>query len=314
MKIVFFGTPPFSAHILEYLIEKEQNVVAVVTRPDRPQGRSKKLISSAVKTLAAEKYPNLPLFQPEKASTDTFASTLKSFEPDVFVVVAYGEIIKTNLLEIPTKLPINIHASLLPKYRGAAPIQRAIMNGEKESGVTIMEMVLKMDAGAMLEIVETPIDEDTTFGDLEEKLCKLSGPALMKVLEKISFGTLEKIPQNHEAATSAPKITLEDRVIHWDQSAEKIHNQIRGLSPFPGAFCFVEVQGETKRLGIKRTKKILDNSGKPGETLSFQKKEWIVACGQGALSLLEIQLEGKNLLPIEDFLRGTLAAPLIKIA
>ena len=314
MRIVFFGTPPFSAHILEYLIEKGQHVVAVVTRPDRPQGRSKKLVPSAVKALVEEKYPHMPLFQPEKASTDTFARTLRDFEPDVFVVVAYGEIIKTNLLEIPTKLPINIHASLLPKYRGAAPIQRAIMNGEKESGVTIMEMVLKMDAGDMLEVAKTPIDEDTTFGDLEERLCKLSGPALMKVLEKISLGTLEKTPQNHEEATLAPKISLEDRLIHWTQSAENIHNQVRGLSPFPGAFCFVEVHGETKRLGIKRTKKILDRSGKPGGTLSFDKKEWIVACGQGALSLLEIQLEGKNLLSIEDFLRGISSPPSIKIS
>ncbi len=304
MRIIFFGTPPFAAHILDLLIQEGHQVVAVVTRPDRQRGRRQKLLPSAVKALVQEKWPKLPILQPEKASTEEFATVLKELKPDVFVVVAYGEIIKTNLLEIPTKMCVNIHASLLPKYRGAAPIQRVIMNGERESGVTIMEMVLKMDAGDILEMVKVPISEEMNFGELEEVLCKASGPPLLNVLKKIELGTVQKKPQNHEEVTFAAKISLEDRVIDWEKSSLELHNQIRGLSPSPGAFCFVEIGGERKRLGVKKTAKHSHASGKPGETLSYTKKEWVVACGEGALSLLEVQIEGKKALPIEDFIRG----------
>jgi methionyl-tRNA formyltransferase len=310
LRVVFFGTPPFSAYILEKLIEHEVNIVGVVTRPDRPQGRSKQLLPSAVKSLVQENWPKLPLFQPEKASTEIFAEVLKDLRPDLFIVVAYGEIIKKNLLDIPTILPINVHASLLPKYRGAAPIQRAIMNGEKETGITIMEMVLEMDAGDMLHVAKTPIAEDMTFDELEEKLCHLSVPALLKVLEKIELGTLIKTPQDASQATFAPKITSEDRVLDWSKRAEEIHNQVRALSPFPGAFAFVE---EGMRLGIKRTQKVLDASGQPGQTLIYDKSGWVVACGIGAVSLLEVQMEGKKVLAFEEFFRGNPHPPKIKI-
>lgn len=313
MKIVFFGTPPFSAQILEFLIQHDQEILAVVTRPDRPKGRSQKMQSSAVKTLCEEKYPRLPLFQPEKASDEAFAATLRALEPDVFVVVAYGEIIKQNLLDIPKKLPINIHASILPKFRGAAPIQRAIMEGETETGITIMEMVLKMDAGAMLEVAKTEIGEDMTLEELEGTLCKLAGPALLHVLEKVESGTLQKIEQDESQVTFAQKISLEDRIIDWKKSCHEIHNQIRGLSPFPGAFCFIEQNGQLKRLGIKRAQKSPDLSGMAGETIAYGNGEWVVGCGKGALSLLDLQMEGKKILDIESFLRGQLAPPTLKI-
>lgn len=309
MKIVFFGTPPISAHILEYLIQQGQQVVAVVTRPDRPKGRSQKMQPSAVKALCQEKYPALPLFQPEKASSDSFADQLRFYEPDVFVVVAYGEIIKQNLLDIPSLMPINIHASLLPKYRGAAPMQRALMDGVEETGVTIMEMVLKMDAGPMLEVAKVPVDEEMNLEQLEGALCNVSGPALLKALSKLENGTLEREFQNETDATFAPKISLDDRIIDWSNSCDRIHNQVRGLSPFPGAFCMVEVNGEKKRLGIKKTKKRPDMMGAPGEMLSYCKDEWVVACGKGALSLVEIQMEGKKLLPIQTFFQGVQVAP-----
>lgn len=313
MKIIFFGTPIFAAYILDYLLDHGQEIVGIVTRPDKPQGRSKRLVPSAVKTLAQKKCPQIPLLQPEKASTDEIATKLKALRPDVFVVAAYGEIIKTNLLEIPSKMCVNVHPSLLPKYRGATPIQSAIMNGDTETGVTIMEMVLKMDAGDILEVVKTPIPEEMTFGELEEILWELSGPALLKVLEKIALGAIEKISQDPNKVTFAKKISVESRIIDWKKNATDLHDQIRALSPKPGAFCFVEMGGETKRLVIKKTKKVLNIGGQPGETIIFQKDHWIVACGASALSLLEVQLEGKKSLPIEEFLRGISSPPTIKI-
>ncbi|MBS0630087.1 MAG: methionyl-tRNA formyltransferase [Verrucomicrobia bacterium] len=304
MRIVFFGTPPFAAQILNYLIEAGHAVVGIVTRPDKPRGRSLQLIPSAVKALVQEKWPAVPLFQPVKASTEPFVEEVKQLKPDVFVVVAYGEIIKENLLKVPKKMCINIHASLLPKYRGAAPIQRAIMAGEKETGITIIEMALQMDAGAMLGMERVEIGEGTTFGELQAKLCEMSCPLVELVLKQIEQGTIQKIEQNPMDVTFAPKISFEDRIIHWDKSAEEIHNQIRGLSPEPGALCAVQVKGQKKSLTIRRAKKILNLSGKSGQCLSYKKNEWIVACGSGAISLLEVQLEGKKSMSIDEFLRG----------
>jgi len=312
LRIIFFGTPTFAAHILDYLLDHGQEIIGIVTRPDKPKGRSNRPTPSAVKSLAQEKCPQIPLFQPEKASTEETAAALKALKPDVFVVASYGEIIKTNLLEIPTKMCVNVHPSLLPKYRGATPIHSAILNGDTETGVTIMEMVLKMDAGDILDVVKTHVSEDMTFGELEEILWDLSGPVLVKVLEKIELGTIQKVPQDHTQVTFAKKILPEDRLIDWKKGAVALYDQIRALSPKPGAFCFVEVEGETKRLVIKKTKKVLNMTGQPGESLVYQKDCWIIACGSGALSLLEVQLEGKKPLPIQEFIRGVFTPPLIK--
>jgi len=313
LRLIFFGTPIFAARILEYLISRGHAIVAIVTRPDKPRGRSQELQPSAVKALAQEKWPEIPLFQPTKASTDVFAEQLKELNPDVFVVVAYGEIIKENLLKVPSKICLNIHGSILPKYRGAAPIQRALMAGEKETGITIIEMVLQMDAGDILAIEKLEVGDETNFAELSESLCQISGPLMEKVLKEIENGTVQKTPQNHPEATFAPKITFEDRVIHWEKSAEEIHNQIRGLSPDPGALCTVEVKGQKKSLSIKKAKKNLNLSGAPGQTLVYQKNEWIVACGSGAISLLEIQLEGKKAMKIDEFIRGNPQQLTVKI-
>ncbi len=183
-------------------------------------------------------------------------------------------------------------------------MQRSLMSGENETGITIIEMALKMDAGDILDVEKVPLDENITFGELEQKLSTLSGVALERVLQKISTNTLDPTPQDHSKMTLAPKISFEDRVIHWDQSAENIHNQIRGLSPLPGAFTSIQIDGTTRRLGVKKTKKVPHLCGEPGETLSWNKEEWLVACGEGALSLLEVQLEGKKPMSIQNFLRG----------
>jgi methionyl-tRNA formyltransferase len=294
MQIVFFGTSSFAARILVKLLESSHQVLAIVTRPDRVKGRHLQALPPPVKETASQLSPHTPLFQPEKASAPEFASTLTDYQADLFVVVAYGEIIKKNLLEMPRLGCINIHASLLPKFRGAAPIQRSLMAGEKETGITIIEMVLQMDAGDILAIESIPVDEEMTFGELEPKLCELGIKLLFQVLEDFKKNTVSKVPQDHALATLAPKLTPEDEKINWSLSASHIHNQIRALSPSPSAWCQITLGEDLKRLKIKKAKVVSEKS----------QEGWVVPCGQGALELQEVQLEGKKAMSAQDFLRG----------
>jgi len=305
LKIIFFGTSPFAVNILRCLLEHNLPIAAVVTRTDKPKGRSLKVSPPPVKELILQSHPDLPVLQPLKASTPEFAELLKKFKPDLFIVAAYGEILKSFILDIPAHGAINVHGSVLPKYRGAAPIQRCLMNGDSETGITIIKMVLEMDAGDMLERVKIPLSSDATFGDLEQKLAEIACPPLIKLLDEIEKGTLSPTPQDPAQVTFAPKINPQEAEIQWKRSASEIHNLIRGLSPQPGAWCWVEIAAEKKRLKIKRSQVAADPSqGYAGENLVFSDKEWIIACGKGALKLLEVQLEGKKSLPIQDFLRG----------
>jgi methionyl-tRNA formyltransferase len=304
MKIVFFGTSSFAAHILQFLVNQREDLAAVVTRPDRPKGRSLKVSSSPVKETLLKLDVSIPLLQPEKASTAEVAEVLKAYAPDLFIVVAFGEIIKQNLLSIPKYGSINIHTSLLPKYRGAAPIQRCLMNGERETGITLIDMVLEMDAGDILKMVKLPLSEEMTFGDVEEKLCSLACTSLKELLAEFKTGAVKRYPQNPSDVTFAPKITPEDERIHWDKDAAKVHHLIQALSPTPGAWCLISIDGEKKRLKIKRSCLERTNRGRPGEILTFDKEGWVVACGAGALRLLEVQLEGKKTMKGEDFVRG----------
>lgn len=311
MKIVFFGTPLFAARTLSYLIQHKVSIVAVVTRPERPKGRSLKVLPSAVKETAIKEIPQIPVFEPEKASSHEFVEVLKAFEPDLFVVVAYGEILKKNLLDVPKKGSINVHASLLPKYRGAAPMQRSLMDGVTESGITIIDVAMQMDAGDILKMVKVDVPENMTFGELEEKLCMVACPALLSVIREIEKAAVTRISQDPAEVTFAPKILPEQEKINWDEPASKIHNLIRSLSPVPGAWCLVQIGEERKRLKIKRSQVIPDKGGKPKETLSYSEKGWIVACQEGALDLLEVQLEGKKSLSIKDFYLGMRHPPKI---
>ena len=304
MKIVFFGTSPFAAKILESLLQQDYNIIAVVTRTDKPQGRSLKIGPPPVKQRALALRPHLPVLQPIKASTPEFAAHLKTLTPDLFLVAAYGEILKQFILDIPSRGAINVHASLLPKYRGAAPMQRCLMHGDAETGVTIMKMVLEMDAGDMLATVKVPLTGEITLGELEEKLADISIPLLTQVLDQLVVDTLHPTPQIHSHATYAPKITSHETEIQWDRTAFEVHNQIRALSPQPGAWCWVHIGSQKKKLKIKRSRIISDRQGYAGETLSWTPHEWVVACQTGALNLLEVQLEGKKTLPIQEFLRG----------
>lgn len=301
MNIVFFGTSPFAAQILSHLIHQKAHVVAVVTRPDRARGRSKKLMPSPVKEKSLEIAPSIPVFDPEKASTPEFEKELAPLKAELFVVVAYGEIIKQHLLDLPQKGCINIHASLLSKYRGAAPIQRAIMEGEKETGITIIEMVLKMDAGDMLAKAPVEITPNMNFEELDQVLNKAACNVLMKVLSQFENNTVKKTPQNPAEVSFAKKITPEDCLIDWTRSAEEVHNQIRALSPKPGAYTILD---SAKRLKILKTFVNAAASGKPGEVISYSQNSIIIACGKSALQILELQPEGKKRMPADQFARG----------
>lgn len=294
MRIVFFGTPFFSAKVLDALLEAKNLVVGVVSKPDKPSGRDLQYKPTPVKALIQEKYPQIPLFQPEKVSDPSFAPTLEALHGDLFVVVAYGEILKDHILNMPKKGCINLHTSLLPHLRGAAPIQRAIMGGDEESGVTIMYLVKKMDAGDIISQTIIPIPQDMTFGELEEAMVKVGISDLLKVIEALNKGEVKGTPQDHEKATFAPKVELEECEINWNLPAKQIHNLVRGVNPYPGAWCWITVRNEKKRLKIFKTRIVSP----------LQREGWVISCQDGAIELLEVQLEGKKRMMAVDLMRG----------
>lgn len=300
-KLVFFGTPQFAATVLDYLLAQGADVAAVVTKPDKPKGRSKTPVPPPVKTLALEH--GLPVHQPKKASDPEFADQiLAPLEADLFIVVAYSEILKENLLKMPRLGCVNVHASLLPKYRGAAPIQRAVMNGDPETGVTIMSMEPELDAGEILAVEKLPISQTMTSGDVMEALSHKGAHALWEVIQKFASGNVERTPQDPTQVTYAKKLTSEDGKIDWTQPAQVVHNQIRGVTPKPGAWCQIADRGRPKRLRIQKTLPEPGLSGEPGALLDVP--GCVVACGEGALRLLEVQPEGKRPMEAEAFLRG----------
>lgn len=304
MKIVYFGTPQFAADVLQYLLDHSIEIAAVITKPDRPKGRSGDPVPTPVKNIALSQNPPIPVYQPELVSAPDFAETLQAYHADLFVVVAYGEIIKQHLLDMPSKGCINVHASLLPKFRGAAPIQRSIISGEQETGITIMYMVRKMDAGDIIKMVKVPIGINTTYGELEKKLCEVGCKALLEVIQQFQTGSVERIEQDHSQATMAPKIELEDCQVKWDQPSLVIHNLIRGVYPHPGSWCKVIIRGQHKRLKFISTRSLVDRTGTPGTILGFGKEGLIVACKEGALQILVLQIEGKKAMTAEELMRG----------
>lgn len=302
MNIIFFGTPQFAADVLSYLLSEGIAIQAVITKPDKPKGRSAALQPTPVKQIALAH--QLPIYQPELVSSPDFSPILKDYNPDLFVVVAYGEIIKQHLLDMPKLGCINLHASLLPKYRGAAPIQQAIINGETESGVTIMHMAKKMDAGDIIKIVSVPIGPDTTYGELEQLLLNAGSQALLEVIRNFEGGSVSRTEQDHSKATFAPKIELENCEIDWQKPAQQLHNLIRGVYPHPGAWCQAAVRNQPLRLKVYKTKKRMEKGSCPGEILHYGKDGLVIACGKEALEILDLQLEGKKRMTAEEFMRG----------
>jgi len=297
MKILFFGSPQFSAKILKYLIDHHVEVKAVVCQPAISDDDE----NNAVRNLAMTCFSMDKILQPKNAADPEFLQTIKDIGADLFVVVSYGQILKQVLLDIPPLGCINIHGSILPKYRGAAPIQRAIMNGDKKTGITIMKMTAKMDAGDIIATHEVAIDDNDNYRTLEEKLYEAAAPLLLSILNNFSFCINKAYRQEESKVTFASKITKEEFFINWQEEAHILNNKIRGL--YPQARCYVKVNGKKKLLKILKAFYV-DKSGPLASVLVKDKTSLIVACGGGALSLLEVQLEGKKPLLVSEFLKG----------
>ena len=297
MKIVFMGTPGFAVPSLDALIDSEYEVVGVVTKADKPQGRGQRIESPPIKILS-QQY-GIPVLQPEKLRSDEFFNELKIFNPDLICVTAYGKILPKNVLELPPYGCINVHASLLPKYRGAAPINWAIINGEKNTGVTTMLMDEGMDTGDILLQREMPIDEEDTGETLSEKLSHIGAEVLIQTIKHLKEDRLTPIPQDHTKATYAPVLKKEDGKIDWGKPAEDIKNLIRGNLPWPGAYTFLD----GKNLKIYRAK-VTKGKGTPGQVITSTSKNLIIGTGYDALEIHELQIEGGKRITIEAFLSG----------
>lgn len=299
MRIVFMGTPDFAVESLNALVKAGHEVAAVITQPDRPKGRGNKLAFPEVKTRALEL--GLPVHQPLKVKDDAFLELLRSYRPDVIVVVAYGRILPQAVLELPPHGCINVHGSLLPEYRGAAPIQRAVWDGRQESGVTIMQMDQGMDTGDILLQGRIPITNEDTTGTMFTKLAVLGGNLLVETLAKLQQGTLKAQKQAEGQATYAARILKEDEMIDWNKSAQAIFCQIRALSPTPGAYTIWNGQ----RLKIWKSCPLSKETGKkPGTVIEIGKDYLRVQTGQGCLDLLELQPAGKKTMPAKAFCNG----------
>lgn len=295
------GTPDFSTQSLQALITNGYQVVGVVTQPDRPVGRKRVLTPPPVKELAL-RY-GLPVYQPEKIrESEAVQSVLDATRPDLIVTAAYGQILPTSLLEAPKHGCINIHASLLPKYRGGAPIHASIINGEKETGVTIMYMVQALDAGDMISKVIVPIEERDTAASMFEKLATAGADLLIDTLPKLLNGEITPEPQNHEEATFAPNIKRDNERLDWNKSAQEIYNQVRGMNSWPVAFTTFEEK--VWKIWWAEVVELAGQLATPGTIIDRTEDGLIIACGAGSIILKEIQPEGKKRMSVYDFLRG----------
>ena len=305
MKIAFFGTPAFAVPSLERLVAAGERVVLAVTQPDRPRGRGQRLQPSPVKAAALDH--GVPLLQPERAREPALAARLAASGADLGVVVAYGQMLPDTVLATPRHGVINVHASLLPRYRGAAPIQRAVIAGERETGITMIRLVREMDAGPMLASASRPIGGYETSADVERELAALGSDLLLATVRDIAGGRAREQPQNHVLATFAPRLTREDGRIDWSRPAGTIHDLVRGLHPWPPAFTFLD----GSRFLIRRTApEPAPSAGaapslSPGAVAEARGDRLRVVCGDGTvLSILEIQSEGRRAQPTRDFLAG----------
>lgn len=308
MRVIFMGTPDFAVPTLQQLVDSEYSVVGVVCQPDRPSGRGKKIRFGPVKSFALDQ--NIPVIQPDKMKDPTFLETLRSWNPDVIVVAAFGRILPQVILDLPPKGCLNVHGSLLPKYRGAAPIQWAVINGDPVTGVTIMLIDAGLDTGAILEQAQMPISPEDTAGDVARRMAEMGGALLVSILQGWMAGTVAAQSQNESEATLAPMLTKEDGLLDWSQSATTLASRLRGLSPWPGAHTFVD--GE--RWGIWKARVEEDQGSDalsprekfvvPGTILEISKHAIHVQTGQGVLSLIEIQPANKKRMAVADYVAG----------
>lgn len=299
MNILFMGTPDFALEAIKVLDESKHNVLGAVTQPDKPKGRGHKMVAPPVKEYALEH--DIPVYQPNTLKNGELKEVLDELKPDIIVVAAYGKILPNYVIDYPKYGCINIHASLLPKYRGAAPIQYSVLNGDKKTGVTIMQMDYGLDTGDMIMVKETEIGEYETSGELFDRLAVLGGKALIEVLDVIEQGKVERVKQGDDF-TYASMISKDMAKIDWNKSVNEISNLVRGMNPWP--LAFTSYKGEVMKIIEAR---IADNNsdGQNGEVLGYQKGTGLlVKCGEGVLTVTKVQFTGGKKLPIDDYLRG----------
>ena len=299
LRVVFFGTPAFAVPTLEALLASPHKVVGVVTQPDRPRGRGQRVTDAPVKSRSLE--AGIPVLQPVSLKPPEFLAELARLDADLGVVAAYGRILTEAVLAAPRLGMINVHASLLPRHRGAAPVHRAVIAGDRETGVTIMRVVKALDAGPMMATVRRPIDLDETSVDVERDLARLGAALLVDVVDRLAGGGASEIRQDDAAATYAPRLTKEDSLLDWSRPATDLHNQIRGLHPWPHADTFIN----GKRLILLRSTLVEESSNAPhGTVVAARGDQLDVATGNGVLRILELQAEGKKPMRARDFLAG----------
>lgn len=305
MRIIFMGTPDFAVPVLQSLINSRHEVVAVVTQPDRPKGRGKNMQFSPVKECALAH--NIPVMQPVNVSVPEVIDELRAYEPELIVVVAFGQFVTKKIREMPKYGCINVHASLLPKYRGAGPIQWAVINGEKESGVTTMYMCREIDKGDMLLKDTVTLDPKETGDSLHDKLSMMGGPLLLKTIDQLEDGSAVRIPQCEEESTYAPKLEKTMGNIDWTMDADRIERLVRGLNSWPGTFT--KIHGKTVKIWdcdvvCQETLTESQEAAMPGTVIVSEKDQLIVKAGNGALSLRMLQPEGKKNMTVDAYLRG----------
>ncbi len=310
IRLIFLGTGDFALPAFEHLVDSGQQVVALVTQPDRPQGRKQEIIPAAIKKAAEAR--GVPIFQPEDVNAQESLDHIRALAPDLLVTAAYGQILSADLLTIPRLGGINLHGSVLPAYRGASPVARAIQNGDTTSGVTVIRMTPRIDAGGMIAVAETPIDPDESAGELEARLARLGAPLMADTIARLSAGEVPIIPQDQSKVTRAPKLRKEDGLIDWFRSARAVHNHVRAMQPWPIAsttwFPRPDSSREPTRLIIHKTT-VVDGAGQPGEVLEADGDRLIVAAGEGAVRILGLQLVGKKPVSAAEFLRGHRVQP-----
>ena len=297
MRVVFMGTPDIAATCLTKILDDGFEVVGVYTQPDRPKGRGMKMVYSPVKEVAIAK--GIPVFQPENFREDAVVEELAALQPDVCAVVAYGRILPQRVLDLPGKGCINIHASVLPQYRGSAPYQWAVLDGLKETGVSAQYMALKMDAGDIIGVSKTPIGENETAGELLNRLAVLGADLLSETLKKVECGEALAMPQDESQVTFAPMLDKAMCPIDWNKTAQQVHDQVRGLNPWPTATA--TIGGTFFKI---HSTVIVDGKGQPGEILGLTKTGLQIACGQGAVEIRVLQAEGGKRMAAPDYFRG----------
>lgn len=297
MRVVFMGTPDIAATCLKKILTEGFEVVGVYTQPDRPKGRGMKLVASPVKEIALA--AGIPVFQPENFRQEETVEQLRALKPDVCAVVAYGRILPQKVLDVPAYGCINIHASLLPKYRGSAPYQWAVLDGLTETGVTAMYLTREMDAGDIIDVSKTPIGENETAGQLLDRLAVLGADLLSKTLTRFENGKVPAVPQNEAEVSYAPMLDKTMCPIDWTKTAQQVHNHVRGLHPWPVAT--MELEGKTFKV---HATKVVEGSGNPGEILGLTKTGLRIACGEGAIEILSLQAEGGKRMAAPDYFRG----------